>query len=116
MLLTHQQVFKASSSTGQKSRGQGINELQPLIYSSAIVMPCLPFHGDIKNPSLTRFLSTQHSFAPPIPPGLLWGRQTLVRRLQIDYPWLFAWLHDLLPGYELLMSRAASVVGARVTD
>src|SRR6202035_1712980 len=40
MLLTHQQVFEASSSTGQKSLGHGINELQPRIYSSAIVVPC----------------------------------------------------------------------------
>jgi hypothetical protein len=38
-------------------------------------------------------LSTQHSFAPPIPPGLLWGRQTLARRLRIDYPRLVALIY-----------------------
>jgi hypothetical protein len=39
-------------------------------------------------------LSTQHSFAPPIPPGLLWGRQTLARRLRIDYPRLVALIYS----------------------
>ena len=39
-------------------------------------------------------LSTHHSFAPPIPPDLLWGRQTLARRLQIDYPCLFALIYS----------------------
>jgi hypothetical protein len=54
------------------------------------------FQKGYQKSQFNALLSPHHSFAPPTSPGLLWGRQMLARRLQIDYP-----LHvciDLLPG------------------
>jgi hypothetical protein len=47
---------------------------------------CFTFPREYQKSQFNALLSTHHSFASPIPPGLLWGRQTLPRRLQIDYP------------------------------